>query len=57
VIFRPAGNDTAIDALTGANRGHEPIDGEATAYVCQNFMCRLPTTDIDEMLELLEREG
>lgn len=31
----------------------KPIDGKATAYVCENFACKLPTTDINEMLELL----
>ncbi|MFQ5868263.1 MAG: thioredoxin domain-containing protein [Candidatus Zixiibacteriota bacterium] len=32
------------------------IDGEATAYVCLNYNCRLPTTDIGEMLESLTAE-
>ena len=25
-------------------------DGKATAYVCTNFVCKLPTTDISQML-------
>lgn len=29
-------------------------DGKATAYVCQNYSCELPTTDPGEMLELIE---
>ncbi len=29
------------------------IDGKATAYVCVNHHCELPTTDIDTMLSLL----
>jgi uncharacterized protein YyaL (SSP411 family) len=29
------------------------IDGKATAYVCSNFQCELPTTDIEKMLSLL----
>ena len=28
-------------------------EGKATAYVCHNFMCNLPTTSIEEMLSLL----
>ena len=29
------------------------IDGKATAYVCENFACKLPTTDVSEFVELL----
>ncbi len=29
------------------------IEGKATAYVCLNFRCELPTTDVNAMLELL----
>jgi len=32
---------------------HPSLDGTATAYVCKNFQCRLPTTDPKEMLEFL----
>jgi uncharacterized protein YyaL (SSP411 family) len=28
-------------------------NGKATAYVCQEFACKLPTTSIDQMLENL----
>jgi uncharacterized protein YyaL (SSP411 family) len=31
-----------------------PIDGKATAYVCENFSCKLPTTSTEEMLGLLK---
>ena len=34
----------------------KPIDGHATAYVCVNYACQLPTKDIDKMLELLTAE-
>jgi uncharacterized protein YyaL (SSP411 family) len=57
VILRPAGNGSSIDALTGTNQGHELIDGKATAYVCQNFMCSLPTNDVSKMLELLKERS
>jgi len=29
------------------------LNGKATAYVCLNYVCKLPTTDISKMLELL----
>ena len=30
------------------------IDGRATAYICENFRCKLPTTDLQEMVSLLD---
>jgi len=30
------------------------IDGKATAYVCENYVCQLPTTAIGVMVKLLE---
>ncbi|MDZ7343594.1 MAG: thioredoxin domain-containing protein, partial [candidate division KSB1 bacterium] len=32
------------------------IDGKATAYICENYACQLPTTDIRVMATLLEKE-
>jgi uncharacterized protein YyaL (SSP411 family) len=31
-----------------------PVDGRVTAYVCENFTCRLPTTDVAKLAELLQ---
>jgi hypothetical protein len=31
-----------------------PIDGKAAAYVCENFVCQLPTTDPAKLRELLK---
>jgi uncharacterized protein YyaL (SSP411 family) len=28
--------------------------GKATAYVCTNFVCKLPTTDVSQMLANLQ---
>ncbi len=30
-----------------------PIDHQATAYVCENFVCQLPTTDLHRLEQLL----
>jgi hypothetical protein len=30
------------------------IEGKATAYVCENYACQLPTTQIEVMVRLLE---
>jgi uncharacterized protein YyaL (SSP411 family) len=31
-------------------------EGRATAYVCRDFTCRAPTTDVDEMLRSIREE-
>lgn len=54
VILRPA-NETspAITKLAAFTASQHSIDGKATAYVCQNYACQLPTTDPAKMMELL----
>jgi uncharacterized protein len=39
--------------LAAFTQSQDSIDGKATAYVCQNFRCNLPTTDPFEMLKQL----
>ena len=54
VILRPQEiKSPMIDNLTGYTKNHTSINGKATAYVCANFNCKSPTTDINEMLILL----
>ncbi len=57
IILKPEDKDSVellkiapyIEHFTG-------IDGRATAYVCQNFVCDLPTTDVEQMMEMLRGE-
>lgn len=30
------------------------VDGKATAYVCENFACQLPVTEVEKLAELLQ---
>jgi hypothetical protein len=34
----------------------KPVDGKATAYVCVNYACQLPTTDRSKLAELLGKQ-
>ncbi len=54
VVFRQADTqDPELLELIPYAAGMQTIDGNATAYVCRNHACDLPTTDPDEMLRKL----
>ncbi len=53
VVFRPETGETGI---AGYTKDLVSKEGRATAYVCRNYSCKLPTTDAGEMLELLKAQ-
>jgi uncharacterized protein YyaL (SSP411 family) len=53
ILLRPDGDEEAITEMAEFTKPQTSIGGKATAYVCQNFSCQLPTTDAEQMLELL----
>jgi len=54
VILRPTDQETLdIDNIAPFTKYHSSIDGIATAYVCLNYNCKLPTTDISSLPKLL----
>jgi uncharacterized protein YyaL (SSP411 family) len=51
VVFRPSDTPApAISKLAPFTQHQKPLQGQATAYVCQNFVCNRPTTDPQAML-------
>ncbi|WP_048126518.1 MULTISPECIES: thioredoxin domain-containing protein [unclassified Methanosarcina] len=53
LVFRPEGENPEIAGLAEYTTEQLPIEGKATAYVCQNYECQLPTTETSEMLKML----
>jgi len=49
-------NDTRaqLSQLASATSAMNEINGQPAAYVCQNFACQLPTTDVSKFVELLQ---
>jgi len=58
VIFRPSDEkEPEITAVAGFTRDIVTIGEKATAYVCTNYTCDIPTTDPDEMVHLVKTAG
>jgi hypothetical protein len=53
VLFRGEGVEDPIVEIAEFTALQTAVDGKATAYVCQNFVCNLPTHDVREMLRSL----
>jgi uncharacterized protein YyaL (SSP411 family) len=57
VLLNPSGQESPeIGQFAEFTQSQSSIEGKATAYVCLNYNCKLPTTDIDKMLELLDNK-
>ncbi len=52
VLLRP-GDGAPIIEIAPFTETQTPLDGTATAYVCQNYECKLPTTDPAQMVAQL----
>jgi uncharacterized protein YyaL (SSP411 family) len=53
VVFRPPGESPEIVKFAEYVRYNTSIQGKTTAYICLNYYCELPTSDIEQMLALL----
>jgi uncharacterized protein YyaL (SSP411 family) len=55
VILHPADDGSSdITRLAPFIKSQTSRDGKATAYVCRNYACQAPTTEVDAMLVALE---
>ena len=57
VVLTKGKDDDKITEIADFTKGQSSIEGKATAYVCLNHICNLPTTDINKMLELLSPDN
>ena len=56
VVQRPAGASPEITSIAEYTEPQTPKNERATAYVCMNYACKLPTNSIQKMNELLNAE-
>jgi uncharacterized protein YyaL (SSP411 family) len=56
LLFRPEGDRAdEIVQICPFLENQTPIDGKATVYVCQDYACQEPTTDIDKVIRSLHQ--
>ena len=53
IIRRTSENSEALAKLAPYTETQRSRDGRATAYVCQNFACQLPTIEVEKMMQSL----
>ncbi len=58
LLLHPEGEDgKAIEQIVPFIKMQNEIKGKATAYVCENFTCKYPTTDVAKMISFIEEGG
>jgi len=55
ILFRPTAAQEAgeIISLAPFLEKQTAVNGQATAYICENYVCRFPTADIEKFVKLL----
>ena len=53
LLFKGTNDEAGIATIAEFTKGQSSINGKATAYVCLNYICNLPTTDLNKALGLL----
>ncbi len=52
-LLDPNDGQPSVDASMPLTVGKTQVDGRATVYVCENYACQTPTTDVGELGTLL----
>ena len=53
-VLALASDGEDVSDLIPLLEGKTQVDGKATIYVCENYACQAPTTDVEELAELLQ---
>lgn len=57
VLFNPINEDNSeITKIAPYVKAEKAVGGKATAYICKNFACGMPITDVDEMMKSLQNK-
>ena len=53
-IFKSSNGDSDLDNIAPWTKTHHTINNKTTYYICENFSCKMPTTDIKTALNYLD---
>ena len=53
-LLDPAEDEEAVEREVPLLRDKTMRDGKPTVYICRNYTCQAPTTDLNELLEALK---
>ncbi len=54
VLLLHSEKDESIEEIAGFVKGQKPVGGKATAYICEGHACKVPVTDIQKIILLLQ---
>lgn len=54
VLLLHSMKDKSLEEIAKFVKEQNPINGRATAYICENYACKTPATDINTIIQLLE---
>lgn len=55
IIHLKATNDSDLQKLASFTKDIQPVDKRATAYICRNFACSTPTTDLNQLRAIMRK--
>ncbi len=56
LLINNSTNKQKLNKVAPFIKDYTGIDNKPTAYICNNYVCNLPTTDINKMLEMLNKK-
>ena len=57
-IFHSSGPDAAeVERLVAFVKEQGAVDGRATAYICENYSCKAPVTEVEQLKQTLAKTG
>lgn len=54
VLLLHSSKDKFIEEIAAFTKEQKPINGKATAYLCENYACKAPANDVNKIIPLLE---